>query len=293
MMRMWFWSLLGGCLQFHEGELPNAPKEATYTTVGDSHIRYAVEGSGPVVVLIHGFASSLDVWTRLATELSKQYTVVRLDLKGFGWSDRSEGDYSPQAQSEIVWGLLEQLKVDSFSVVAHSWGSSVALQMALDKPQRIEKIALYDGWVYEEQLPAFFVWSRSPVFGQALFRLWYKERVDDRMAMAFYDPERYVSQDFAEHVETTLERPGSVRAALAAVETQRYAEVQQRYSEITTPTLLLWGEADAVSPVWVGERLASQLPDAEIEIYGSCGHFPMIEAYGPSTNALLRFLEAP
>ncbi len=287
------WSLLVGCLHFHEGALPGEPKEALYTTVGDSRIRYEVQGSGPVVVMVHGFASSLDVWTRLAHDLSEDYTVVRMDLKGFGWSDRAQGDYSPSAQADIVWGLLEQLNIEEFDLVAHSWGSSVSLQMALDRPEQIRKLALYDGWVYEEQLPAFFVWSRSPMFGPALFRLWYKERADDRMAMAFYDPNRFVDQDFVEHVDKTLDRPGTVRAALAAVESQRYAEVQQRYSEIQVPTLLLWGAADAVSPVWVAEKLASELSNSQVRIYGSCGHFPMIEAYGPSTNDLRQFLEQP
>lgn len=287
------WSLLAGCLHFHEGPLPGEPQDALYTTVQDSRIRYEVQGTGPVVVLVHGFASSLDVWTRLAQDLSKEYTVVRMDLKGFGWSDRAEGDYSPVAQADIVWGLLEQLNIQEFDLVAHSWGSSVSLQMALDRPEQIRKMALYDGWVYEEQLPAFFVWSRSPVFGPALFRLWYKERADDRMAMAFYDPYRFVDQDFVEHVDKTLDRPGTVRAALAAVESQRYAEVQQRYSQIQVPTLLLWGAADAVSPVWVAEKLASELSNSQIRIYGSCGHFPMIEAYGPSTNDLRYFLAQP
>ena len=286
------WWILGACLHFHEGAVPGEPA-GRYTTIGDSRIRYSIEGSGPTVVLVHGFASSLDVWTRLASELSKDYTVIRMDLKGFGWSDRAPGDYSPKAQSEIVWGLLDQLNVEQFDLVAHSWGSSISLQMALDRPERIRKMALYDGWVYEEQLPAFFVWSRNPMFGPTLFRLWYKERVDDRMAMAFYDPYRFVDQGFVDHVEATLDKPGTVRAALAAVETQRYAEVQEQYSEIAVPTLLLWGAADSVSPVWVGEKLASQLADSEIRIYGSCGHFPMIEAYGPSTNDLLDFLGAP
>jgi pimeloyl-ACP methyl ester carboxylesterase len=286
-------SLLMGCLHFHEGVLPGEPPNANFAMVRDSRIRYVVEGEGSTVVFVHGFASSLGVWERLASDLSQDHRVVRMDLKGFGWSDRSEGDYSPKAQSEIVWALLDELGVDEFALVGHSWGSSVSLQMALDRPERIQKIVLYDGWVYEEQLPAFFIWSRNPVFGPTLFRLWYKERVDDRMAMAFYDPERYVTQDFAEHVESTLERPGSVRAALAAVETQLYSEVQQQYASIEVPTLLLWGEHDAVSPLWVGEQLASELPDSQLRTYGSCGHFPMIEAYGPSTNDLRAFLEAP
>ena len=162
-------SLLTACLHFHEGLLPGEPPNAHFAMVRDSRIRYVVEGEGPTVVLVHGFASSLGVWERLASELSQEYRVVRMDLKGFGWSDRSEGDYSPKAQSEIVWALLDELGVDDFALVGHSWGSSVSLQMALDRPERIQKIVLYDGWVYEEQLPAFFIWSRNPVLDPRCF----------------------------------------------------------------------------------------------------------------------------
>ena len=284
-------SSLLGCLSFHQGALPDEPAAAQFMQIEDTRIRYDVRGEGPTVVMLHGFASSLDVWRRLTTELETEYQVVRLDMKGFGWTDRPEGDYSPQAQAELVWGLLEKLNIDDFSLVAHSWGSSVALQMALEKPERIKRIALYDAWVYEEQLPAFFVWSRSPGFGETMFRLWYKERAEDRLAMAFYDPEKWVDQSFIESVDSTLDRPATVTAALAAVRAQRYEEIQNRYGEIQLPVLLIWGEQDQVAPLWVAHRLASELPYSQLETYGSCGHFPMIEAYGPSTFALQEFLE--
>ena len=278
------------CLSFHQAPLPNAPSNYSYLTLDGTHIRYDVSGSGPVVVMLHGYASSLNVWDRVEAELSDNYTVIRLDLKGFGWSSRPEGDYSPEAQAKIVWALLDQLNIDDFDLVAHSWGSSVALKMALMDAKRIRKIALYDAWVYEEQLPAFFVWSRAPGFGETLFKLWYKERVDDRMALAFYRPQDAFGQAFVDHVDETLQRPGTLAAALASARGQRYAEVQQHYKSIDIPVLLLWGEVDRVSPMWVAERLAYELPQAQVESFGSCGHFPMIEAYGPSTIALKRFL---
>lgn len=278
------------CLQFHAGQLPNAPTSYPYMTIDDTVIRYDVQGEGPVVVMLHGYASSLNVWDRVHQEMITTHKIVRLDLKGFGWSSRPEGDYSPKAQAEIVWKLLQKLEIQNFDLVAHSWGSSVALQMALMDATRINKIALYDAWVYEEQLPAFFVWARVPTFGETLFRMWYKERIDDRMAMAFYRPQDVFGQEFVDHVESTLERPGAVAAALASARGQKYTEIQKEYKNIDVPVLLLWGEQDAVSPMWVAEQLAYELPKAQLQSFGSCGHFPMIEAFGPSTIALQKFL---
>ena len=79
----------------------------------------------------------------------------------------------------------------------------------------MSRIVLYDAWVYAEQLPSFFVWSAVPFLGEAMFSLWYKERPDDRIAMAFHN-QRFVTQALVDEVETSLERPGTVAAALAA-----------------------------------------------------------------------------
>ncbi len=188
-----------------------------------------------------------------------------------------------------MYGLLDELGVESAAVVAHSWGSSVALQMALQQPERVERIALYDAWVYEEQIPTTFVVARAPVIGELIFGAFYKERPDDKIEAAFYN-KSWVTQPLVDSVEEQLSRPGTVGAALEAVRGQRYAEVQERYGTITQPVLLLWGEDDTVTTLEVGQRLHTQLPNAELVVFGDCGHFPMIEAYYPSTRALAEFL---
>jgi pimeloyl-ACP methyl ester carboxylesterase len=94
-------------------------------------------------------------------------------------------------------------------------------------------------------------------------------------------------------VDAALARPGTVAAALAAVRGQRYAGVEGRYRTIDKPTLLLWGREDAVTPVRYGERLARDLPNAQLVTYPRCGHFPMIEAMSTSNRDLMSFLASP
>jgi pimeloyl-ACP methyl ester carboxylesterase len=285
--------LLAGCLSFHTGAMPGEPKDATFANVSGVRVRYVDRGqrSAPVVVLLHGFASSLDTWDTVIPALEKKgFRVVALDLKGFGWSDRPEGDYSPQAQAKLVYGLLDQRGVTSASFVAHSWGSSVALAAALQQPDRVSRLALYDAWVYEEQLPTFFHWARQGGVGETMFALWYKERPDDKMAQAFYDP-KLVTEKLVEEVEAALDRPGTVAAALAAVRGQRYVDLQRKYRTIKKPTILLWGREDQVTTLRFGERLSKEMPDAKLVVYPQCGHFPMIEASSSSTADLVTFLE--
>ncbi len=282
---------------FQQGPLGPGPKGATYAEVDGVRLRYvdrpadkgAAAGATPVV-LIHGFAASLDTWDAVIPALAKDRRVLALDLKGFGWSDRPEGDYSPAAEARLVLAMMSARGIEKADVVGHSWGASVTLALSLLAPQRVHRLSLYDAWVYEAQLPTFFLWAREGGVGEALFSTWYTERADERVAYAFFDKEKYVSEGFVESIEQTLERPGTIAAALAAVRGQRYAEVETKYPTITAKTLILWGREDEVTLLSYGERLARDLPHAKLVVYPRCGHFPMIEAETASTNELATFL---
>jgi pimeloyl-ACP methyl ester carboxylesterase len=284
--------ILAGCMSFHKGALPDEPKTATFAAVDGARIHYVDVGQGPAVVLIHGFAASLETWAGIIPQLSKNHRVLALDLKGFGWTDRPEGDYSPPTQARIVLGLMSQRGIDKASVVGHSWGASVALAMTLMAPERVTKLALYDAWVYEDQLPTTFHWARASGLGETIFGLYYTERAEDKIALAFFD-KSYVTQDLVDSVESALDRPGTTAAALAAVRGQRYAEVEKRYRTIQQQTLLLWGREDTVTPLKYGERLSNELPHARLVVYPRCGHFPMIEAKTPSDAELVSYLAEP
>jgi len=280
---------LTGCLSFHAGAMPGEPHTAKYAAVDGARIRYLDKGQGPPVVLLHGFASSLETWDLLVPDLERTHRVIALDLKGFGWSDRPEGDYSPAAEARLVIKLLDQLGVKRAAFVAHSWGSSVALALALAAPERVTRIALYDAWVYEEQIPTTFIMARADGLGEMLFGLFYDQRPDERIALAFYNKD-FVTEPLVEAVEASLDRPGTTAAALASVRGQRFTEQQARYRTIEKPVLLLWGREDVVTTVKFAERLSRDLPHARLVVYPQCGHFPMFEAKRQSNEDLLKFL---
>lgn len=281
--------LLGGCLHFHPGAMPGEPKSATFLQVEGARVRYLDEGQGPPVVLLHGFASSIENWLSVIPTLKTSNRVIALDLKGFGWTDRPAADYSPAAQAELLRAVLDERQVEQVALVAHSWGSSVALAFALKYPARVSRLVLYDAWVYDAQLPSMFHMARAQGVGEFLFSAFYSERHEERLTLGFYDPE-FVTQPFVEAVERAFERPGTKAAALATVRGMRFEEQEHRYGEIRVPTLLLWGREDLVTPVSYGERLLRQLPNAQLKVYPRCGHFPMLEAVGQSNADLLAFL---
>jgi pimeloyl-ACP methyl ester carboxylesterase len=278
-----------GCPGFHSGVPAGAPPDATFVEIDGVPMRYTDVGEGPAVVLIHGYSSSLDIWKRVTPQLAERHRVIAVDLKGFGWSGRPAGDYSPAAHARMVWSLLDERGVRDAAVVGHSWGSSVALAMALEAPERVRRVALYSAYVYEDQVPSFLLWARKSGIGEMLFSLYYRERLEDRVPLAYHD-QSWVTQERVDHVEREFNRTGAVAAALASARGQRYTEMEKRYAGIDKPVLLLWGRQDQITPIGYGERLALDLPNATLEVVDQCGHIPMVEAEKRTTRVLAEFL---
>ncbi len=278
-----------GCASFHAGKLPGTPADATFVDVDGISVRYREAGTGPAVVLIHGYGASADHWAPVIPALAVHHRVIAIDLKGFGWTSRPDGDYSPAAQAQLVWHVLDKLGVTDVAIVGHSWGSSVALSMAVTHPVRVRRVALYSAYVYDEQVPSFFRWAEKPGIGEALFTLFYRQRIEDRAPLAYYD-ERWVTQARVERVEDELSRDGTVAAALAVAREHHFADLHAKLRGFSRPVLLLWGENDEVTPIQYGERLAAELPNARLVRFPRCGHIPMVEAHNPSTRELAMFL---
>lgn len=106
-------------------------------------------GSGPPVVLIHGFPQTHAEWHEIASDLAQSNTVVCLDLRGYGWSSAPHGDggretYTKRAMGEDVIAVMQALGHVRFAVVGHDRGARVAYRLALDHPGRVERLAVLD-----------------------------------------------------------------------------------------------------------------------------------------------------
>jgi 2-hydroxymuconate-semialdehyde hydrolase len=257
-----------------------------------TELRGPTEGPATPVLLVHGFASNHDVWDPLEPALREGRRTINVDLPGFGWSARTEGDYSPQALAEVLIDVMDAAGVQRADVVAHSWGSSVTLALALAHPERVRRITLIGAWIYDEQIPPFFRWARVPGVGETLFSAFYTERPADRFPDAFDDPS-LVSQELVEAIEQSLSRPGTSRAALAAARGQCFLQMERRYRTIAHRTLLVWGEDDHVARLRFGERLSQEMPDARLAPLPRTGHFPMLESAAATRRLVREFLDAP
>ena len=270
---------LAGCHDFQRTAVDWGDRGHSFFTHDGGRVHYLERGSGPPVLFVHGFGSALVVWDEVAEPLCRDHRCLFVDLPGFGLSDKHERDYRPAALAATLVALLDHAGVRGpVDVVAHSWGSSLALALALDHPDRVHRLVLTAAWVYEQQLPSFFEWARVPGLGEMLWDWFYTEQAGYKFAASFHDPDRFATPEVVDRIEAAFDRPGAVRASLESARGQEaLREMQTRYSGVPHRALLVWGADDTVSFPSFGERLAADLPHARLERIARCGHLPMVE----------------
>jgi pimeloyl-ACP methyl ester carboxylesterase len=264
--------------------------------IGDSNdtfqLNYDVVGEGAPVLYLHGYGSFMNMWYGTALALADGHRSILVDLPGHGLSDRRRMDYSPQGVARLLARFLEALGERRVTVVAHSWGASVALALALQAPERVERLVLVDGWVYQEQNNTFMDWAQADGVGEALYGVFYDQQIEYRYMSAFAEPEKWSDQEVMEAMASNMrDFPGSRAAALAVVrELRRLPSLEPRYGEVLQPALLVWCREDQVSLLRYGERLSNELPAARLEVIPQCGHIAPIEQQAAFVGLLKGFL---
>lgn len=286
--------VLAGCAAFQMGASEPLPDAERVFLPGRGQLR--VLDLNPLaeetILLVHGYGASSASWKPILPYLAQRFRVLVVDLPGFGASDRRPGDYSPPALADVLAQVLDAKGVKRAHVAGHSWGSSVALAFAQRHPHRLHKLAVVSGWIYDDQLLPLMRWAQVKGIGEGLYAMFYRNLVGERLYLNFYDP-GMVTDAVVSEVERHMAKPGAVAAALAAARGMRFREAERAYRAIAVPTLVLWGREDRVARLEFGERLAGELPRAELVVLPRCGHIPMWECKGETGEHLRRFFEGP
>jgi 4,5:9,10-diseco-3-hydroxy-5,9,17-trioxoandrosta-1(10),2-diene-4-oate hydrolase len=269
------------------------PGEKTLLVDG-LRLRYADAGDGPVVVLVHGIATSLESWRFTAEALAREFRVLALDLPGFGLSERPMTLPTLEETADLMARFLDGLGIPRASFVGNSLGGLVSLETALRHPDRVDRLVLANSLGLGREIGAFWRLIAVEPIGRLLAELnrWAALR---GKANLFYDP-----RDEPEIVALTREwvaRPdlvdtlvGAVRAGLSPRGQRPEIVRLDRLPQLSIPTLLVWGRRDPIFPVSHGERAQRLIPDARLVVFENCGHCPQIESPLEFNRVALEFL---
>ena len=257
------------------------PEHSWFTTVNGVRIHYQEAGveNAPAMILIHGFISSTMVWNEVFLPLAKAgFRVIALDLPGYGYSEKPrDAAYTIEAQARAVIGLMDCLKVDKAIITGASYGGAIAATVALDYPERVEKLILIGAVTNDDAKKyALLRIARTPVVGDVLTPLFLgsrwamrkrMERVYRRLGRPF-DERKLAARH---HV---LAVANAHRAVIRSAREWNAKRIQQDASLIRQPTLIVWGDHDQEIPMANGYRLRDEIPNARMVIFKSCGHLP-------------------
>jgi len=267
------------------------------------HFRDQGNPEGPPLVLVHGSNASLHTWEPWIKILGANYRVITLDLPGHGLTGAVPSNrYDSTAQLQTVAALTAHLGIKRFALGGNSMGGGVTWRYALQNPQQVAAMILVDAsglpeWREQQgDGPLAFRLLRKKWFRSIAIHLDTKSLTAQGLRSAFHDTSK-VTDDMIDLYYNMSMRAGTRGATLKRFADYRSTDPASAKTEadlvtLTIPTLILWGETDALTPVRNATRFAQSLPDAKLIVYPEVGHLPMEEIPQRSAADALEFLQS-
>jgi pimeloyl-ACP methyl ester carboxylesterase len=287
--------------QAREPAMPPDFKTSTVQLADGATIWVRSGGSGPAVVLIHGFGDTGDMWGPLAARLAKTHTVIVPDLRGMGRSSKAAGGYDKKSQAGDIRAVVEKLGQDRSAVVGHDIGTMVAYAYAARYPDKVTRLVVMDAPVpgvapWDEIILSPALWHFNFGGSMAEHLVAGRERLYlDRFWNDFAaDPAR-VDEDTRAHYARLYAQPGAMKAAFAQFNTIAARDVADNRItsrvKLPMPVLAIGGEKSFGPQVAVVMRNAAT--DVQEAVVPGAGHWLMEERPEATVKLIETFLAPP
>ncbi len=229
----------------------------------------------PIVVL-HGWGAHIEAVESIVAPLAAETEVIAIDLPGFGESAEPPQAWSSEEYAQFVAALLASEGVSRCHLIGHSRGGAIAICLAVQKPELVARLVLCDsaglrpkrGWRYRSRVAVAKLGRVIGLLGPP------GRRLQDRMRS------RVASTDYAEASPAMRD---TFRRVIAE-------DLSDHLSQISVPSLLVWGSADEDTPLWMGERMAELLTDGALVVFEGAGHYSYADQPGRFAQVSRTFL---
>lgn len=259
-----------------------------FTNVNGSVIRYLEDGPSDckTLILLHGIGASAERWSRVIPTLSRDYRVIAPDIIGFGYSDKPLVEYTMDFFIDFFESFLDNLGISEASIIGSSLGGHIATEFAIRFPHMVEKLVLVS--------PAGMMRKSTPTLDRYIMAALYPEyqRVYEVFSEMVYDSNT-INQETLMDFVNRMNLPNAKYAFMSTLSGIRYApRLTGRLSNITAPTLLMWGENDTTIPLAEYAHQYNEIPNMEeLVVIKKCGHIAPIERPATFNRIVLRFLK--
>jgi len=262
-----------------------------YLDAAGWRVRYVRTGSGPPLVLVHGFASSIYTWSETLPALAAGHDVIALDLPGFGGTD-TRPTLTADDLARVVPAVTDGLGLGPYDLAGHSLGGAIAAVTAATRPQQVRRLILIDAAGFN--LAAADRPAVLRVLGMvppAVFELLPLARPSTMLGLrqVFHD-DRLVTRERVDEYLAPMVRPGTAAALRSLLISRDGLDVPAQVARIRQPTLVIWGRDDRWIDVSHAARFVAAIPGARAEVLESCGHMPQEERPADVVRLTLGFL---
>ena len=278
-----------------------ADPDSLFIEVNELIVHAKIQGMGdPTLILLHGFGASTFSWREVIGPLSEHGTVLAYDRPAFGLTERplvwegSRNPYSPESQVNLLIGLMDALHIEKAYWVGNSAGGTVALNAALNHPDRVEGLILVDAAVYQGGGAPAFVRPllQTPQLDHLgpLIARQISSRGDDFVRSAWADPNR-VTHEILAGYRKPLQAENWDIALWELTKASRQSTLPDHIFAVQSPALVISGAEDTIVPLAFSMRLAEELPNAYLAVFQDCGHLPQEECPAEFVEAILEFIQ--
>jgi len=240
------------------------------------HRRPAAPPAAPPVVILHGWGASIEAMGSVTNGLPADLEIVALDLPGFGMSGPPPEPWDVTAYAEYVLAACDELGLERFSLLGHSFGARIGIVIASRPEERLARMMLTGAaGIKPRRKPAYYARVGTAKAGRVVGAVGGAagRRLQERMRR------RVASQDWLDASEAMR---GTLREVLAE-------DLTPRLAEVAVPTLLVWGDADEDTPLWMGRRMEELVPNAGLVVL-SGGHYVYAERAAEFNRIAAHFL---
>jgi pimeloyl-ACP methyl ester carboxylesterase len=257
-------------------------------------LAYREQGSGPPVLLLHGWPTSSFLWRDVMPAIARENRVLALDLPGFGASDKPLGErYDFELFERAIDGFLASLKIDKLALAVHDLGGPVGLHWALHRPERVTKIALLNTLVYPDFSEAVLAFIKACTEPELRDQLTSPQGLEAAMRLGLAQ-DANLTDEVLEAVREPFASEDARRALADAgigLPVDSFEEIARLLPSVRVPVRIVYGERDRILPdvAQTMERVKRDMPQAEVTALPDCGHFLQEEAPQQIGELLARF----
>ncbi len=278
------------------GVVPHSDR-SLFVAVDGAQVHYQEFGdqTDPTIILIHGYTASVYVWNTSAPILADAgFHVIAIDLLGFGYSEKPAAfDYSIQSQARMISRFMDRLGIGKATIAGSSYGGAVAATLALDYPERVDKLVLVDAVINDDvKSHPVLKLAAIPGIGEVITpflsdsKLFLRYRMHGTLAKANH---HLITKDRIESIQRPLKAADGHRSLLATSRNWSAKRIEQDAYLINHPTLIIWGEEDSVIPIENGHKLHDAILNSRFVVLKDCGHVPQEEKTEIFTDLVAEF----